>query len=81
MKALPYNQQKIMELLADLDKSGHELSHGGAGISFDQRSMNALIKKGLVKTEFRSRLRADDMEQVYWSVYVAVPTPLMAALE
>lgn len=59
---------------------GNEVKCSEAGINFTKSTVNALIKKGLVKEEQRERLRADDNEMVFWSVYKIV-TPLTNALQ
>jgi hypothetical protein len=80
VKKLTYGQQKIIDLIYQSNMVGKELRHSEAGINFDQRSANALLKKGLIKSEIRSRLRTDDMDMVYWSVYILV-NPVMRELE
>lgn len=84
MKKLTKSQQAIVNAIKDAEKHGHELStigNSGSGHNnLSLRSANKLIENGVIKTETRSRLRTDDMEYVYWRVYVLV-NPVMDELK
>ncbi len=47
---------------------------------FDARTVNSLVKRGLIQRVTRSRFREDDREDVYWTEYVLVKTDLEKAL-
>lgn len=66
MKTLPYPQQIIIDRI----KEKGEVRDSEVGINFTRFALNALIKKGMVRKEERSRLREDDREMAYWDVYV-----------
>lgn len=76
MKTLTFIQKQTFEHILN---RGGEVKQSEAGINFPHHAIKALIKKGLVTEEQRSRLREDDREMVYWSVY-KLNLPLNAAL-
>jgi hypothetical protein len=70
-------QKAIIDTILDAEKNGHELSNIGRGYNkLSLVSADKLIEKGIIKVESRSRLRTDDMEMVYWTVYKLVPSSL-----
>jgi hypothetical protein len=70
-------QQKIVNAIVDAESSGHELSQIGKGWNaLSPVSADKLMEMGVIKRESRSRLRTDDMEMVYWTVYKLVPSSL-----
>jgi hypothetical protein len=80
VKKLTKSQQAIVNAIKDAEKHGHELSSIGKGYNkLSLVSAEKLIELGVIKRESRSRLRTDDMETVYWRVYVLV-NPVMNEL-
>lgn len=73
-------QQKILDVIAETEKQGYELSACNDVNGLSTRAINSLIKKGLIKRVNRSRLRSDDNEMFYWNVY-KVTSELLDTLE
>jgi hypothetical protein len=81
VKTLTKSQQAIVDAIVDANNNGHELSNIGKGYNkMSLKSAEKLIELGIIKIESRSRLRTDDMEMVYWRVYVLV-NPVMDELK
>jgi hypothetical protein len=51
-----------------------------AWYGFDARTVNSLVKKGLVERVNMSRFREDDREMVYWVEFRLAKTELTKAL-
>lgn len=65
MKKLPYNQQKIIDLIKDTEKRGYEVTQASVGIHVDSYSIKALLKKGLIKEVERKRKTASGYDWNY----------------
>ena len=48
--------------------------------SFNKKTIDNLLSKGLIVRTHHSRLRTDDMEMVYWSCYELPKTELTKVL-
>ena len=81
MKKFTKSQQAIIDAIVEAEKIGHELSNIGKGYNkLSLVSAEKLLSMGVIRMESRSRLRTDDMEMVYWRVYV-LANPVLDALK
>jgi len=78
MKLTTKQQNVINHLRTTLRTTGVGFTDAWHG--FDARTVNSLVKKGLIERVTRSRFREDDREDVYWTEYVLVKTDLEKAL-
>jgi hypothetical protein len=66
-------QQKIIDTIKAVEADGNELSEiGGGWNKLSRRSARILVKNRVIVCKGRSRLRQDDMEMVYWTVWKLV---------
>jgi hypothetical protein len=65
-------QKKVMEFFHANKNADGELYSKDLEKQFNARTIENCIHKGLLQCKGKSRLRTDDMETVYWRVYVAV---------
>jgi hypothetical protein len=72
---LTTKQQNIIDHLRSTGTGFTDAWHG-----FDARTVNSLVKKGLVERVTVSRFREDDREMVYWTEFRLVKTGLEKAL-
>ena len=74
MKLTP-KQQSVINHLRTTGVGFTDAWHG-----FDARTVNSLVKKGLVERVNMSRFREDDREMVYWVEFRLAKTELSKAL-
>lgn len=72
---LTTKQQSVINHLRTTGRGFTDAWHG-----FDARTVNSLVKKGLVERVVMSRFREDDREMVYWEEFRLAKTDLEKAL-
>lgn len=72
---LTTKQQNVINHLRTTGVGFTDAWHG-----FDARTVNSLVKKGLIQRVTKSRFREDDREDVYWTEYILAKTDLEKAL-
>lgn len=68
-------QQSVINHLRTTGVGFTDAWHG-----FDSRTVNSLVKRGLVERVVMSRFREDDREMVYWEEFRLTKTDLEKAL-
>lgn len=72
---LTAKQQSVINHLRNTGTGFTDAWHG-----FDARTVNSLVKKGLIERVNMSRFREDDREMVYWIEFRLAKTELQKAL-
>jgi hypothetical protein len=72
---LSTKQQSVINHLRNTGAGFTDAWHG-----FDARTVNSLVKKGLVERVSMSRFREDDREMVYWTEFRLAKTELSKTL-